>query len=142
RVADAQVALFDGDLEDYGRWLVTQQGKTASSANTPSSPTQGQDNTARSAAADRERRREAAERRSREKPYRDRLSRLERDIDEHRRRLKEIEQRLADPAIYSSGQTDRFAELAKEQSDLKRRMEAAEEQWLETAEALEGGTSV
>src|SRR5690606_17300633 len=107
RVADGRVAPFDGDLEDYARWLAAQQGTGAlkqgpaagagkqgagpaagkqsggelASASANGSPRRGEDHE-RSAAADRDRRRQAADRRAREKPYRDRLRRLEREIDE------------------------------------------------------------
>jgi len=141
RVADGSVAPFDGDLDDYARWLAAQQAKAApmpaATAGTQTR-TRSDDRAERSAAADRERRREAADRRAREKPYRDRLRALEREIDEQNRRLAEIEQCLADPQIYTSGSAERVAELAKEQSERKRRLEQAEEEWLETAAMLEG----
>ena len=133
RVADGQVAPFDGDLDDYARWLAAQQAAEAAKA----AKADGDGRPERSAASERERRREAAERRAREKPYRDRLRRLEREIDEHRRRLAEIEEMLADPALYADGNAARVAELAKEQSERQRELERAEDVWLETAEALE-----
>ena len=131
RVADGRVAPFDGDLDDYARWLAGQQAQAAAEAK------DGDARPERSAAADRERRRAAADRRERERPYRDRLRRLEREIDEHRSRLAEIEQLLADPALYSDDNAARVAELAKEQSERKRELEKAEDAWLETSEALE-----
>ena len=136
RVADGRVAPFDGDLEDYARWLASHQQQPDESGTEQSAAADGASRMERSAAADRERRREAAARREREKPYRDRLRRVEREIDEHRRRLGEIEQALADPAIYSDGDAGRVAELAKEQAERKRALEQAEEAWLEIAAAL------
>ncbi len=136
RVAEGRVAPFDGDLDDYARWLASlAEGGAARTGRDGRERSDARPE--RSAAAERERRREAADRRARERPYRDRLRRLEQELDEHRRRLAEIERDLADPSIYSDGNAARVAELAKEQAERKRLLEKAEEEWLETAEALE-----
>ena len=139
RVADGRVAPFDGDLDDYARWLAAREEANAVGTGRDARAGRSDDRADRSAMSDRERRREAADRRAREKPYRDRLRRLEQEIDEHRRRLAEIEQQLADPSLYADGNAARVAELSKEQAERKRLLEKAEEEWLETAEALENG---
>ncbi len=150
-VADEQVSAFDGDLDDYARWLAARQYRPA--AREPAAPRPVDAESAasgplsaahdgrgeRGAAADRARRREAADRRALEKPYRDRLRRLERELDAHRRRLAEIERSLADPEMYAAGANDGVAALAKEQAELKSAVATAEEEWLEAAEVLEGG---
>src|SRR5690606_21587109 len=126
-VADGTVAPFDGDLDDYARWLAARQSAAAASldastrnrAPSPAVPTA------------RDRRREAAERRAREKPLRDALARIERELDAHRERLAEIERTLADPALYASGDAARVAALAKEQAEIKRRIDDVETRWLE-----------
>ena len=132
-VADGSVAPFDGDLDDYARWLAARQSAAAA----PPGEADGRRGTPRSAATARERRRDAAERRAREKPLRDAVERLERELEAHRERLAEIERELADPALYSSGDADRLAALAKEQAELKRRIDDAETRWLDAAEALD-----
>ncbi|MGB7213427.1 MAG: ABC transporter ATP-binding protein, partial [Gammaproteobacteria bacterium] len=74
-------------------------------------------------------------------PLRDALERIERELDAHRERLTEIERTLADPALYASGDAERLAALAKEQAEIKRRIEDVETRWLEAAEALEAARS-
>jgi ATP-binding cassette, subfamily F, member 3 len=143
-VDGGRVAPFDGTLEDYARWLASRQDSARGGTAASMSPSQaarvdahGGTARVRNAAADRDRRREAAERRTREKPLRDTLRRLEAEMARHRRRLGEIEHMLTDPSLYSAGEAERLATLTKEQAELKRRIEAAESAWLEAAEALE-----
>ncbi|MFS8609327.1 MAG: ATP-binding cassette domain-containing protein [Gammaproteobacteria bacterium] len=137
-VADGSVAPFDGDLDDYARWLAARQSSAAASLGASESRNRAASPPAPSA---RDRRREAAEQRAREKPLRDALERIERELDAHRERLTEIERTLADPALYASGDAERLAALAKEQAEIKRRIEDVETRWLEAAEALEAARS-
>src|SRR5690606_15668854 len=110
-VADGRVAPFDGDLDDYARWLAARQNAAA----VPSDASDSRSGASRAApaASARARRRDAAERRAREKPLRDAVERLERELETHRERLAEIERALADPELYASGEADRLAALAK-----------------------------
>src|SRR5690606_15842639 len=72
RVAEGRVAPFDGDLDDYARWLASlAEGGAARTGRDGRERSDARPE--RSAAAERERRREAADRRARERPYRDRL---------------------------------------------------------------------
>ncbi len=156
-VADGGVRAFDGDLDDYARWLNRREDKRAAvpggdaaarGAPGDTSAAAG-DGTTSAAAGDRsagaarrpakERRRAAADQRARDKALRETVQRLDEQIAGERGRLAEIERVLADPASYTgeaSGGVD-IAALMKEQHAVRRRLEAAESEWLAAAETLE-----
>lgn len=129
-VVDGGVSPFTGDLEDYRRWLSERAHQGPSGA----SPGQGP----APVSADRKtERRAAAQRRAELKPLRDRLKSVERNMDQLQQEQGLIEARLADPAAYEATNRDRLqADLAR-QGELRRQIEALEEQWLELADSLE-----
>lgn len=127
-VHDGTLQVFDGDLDDYARWLQRHSasgGKAAEAA--------GAAAPAPSAA---ERRRQAAEQRQREQPLRQRIKQAEQDMHTLSAHLTTLEQELAKPELYSA-QPERAAELAREQGEWSKRLEAAEERWMVAAEELE-----
>ncbi len=127
RVADGEVVRFDGDLDDYARWLRSRQQA-------------GGDKPARAQAAAqpdaRERRRAAARERERTRELRKQLDRLESRVADIDRRLDDIERKLADPEIYQ-GPTAVLADIGREQGQLRQRKEQMENEWLELSEQLE-----
>ena len=127
RIADGRCKPFDGNLDDYAAWLRAQQANVEGEPDTA---------TASARPSARDQRREAAERRQRQKPLRDEIKRLEKELAGLERELAEVETALADPAIYERAD-DRVAELSREQGALRKRLDAAEEAWLEAAERLE-----
>ena len=128
RVADGHVVRFDGDLDDYARWL-TQRERDYQRSLDATEP-------ARPSAKDV--RRAAADQRAREKPLRDALKKAEKALHATQERLAAIETCLHAPGIYDSARRDELAMLLQEQGMLKRELERAEEAWLEAASALEG----
>ncbi|MBW7931654.1 MAG: ATP-binding cassette domain-containing protein [Gammaproteobacteria bacterium] len=136
RVAGGSAQPFDGDLDDYARWLT--QREREDEAEIP-------------AAADgmrlsaKEQRRVAAEQRKRQKGLRDAVEEAEAGIRRLNARLADIEQALADPATYQAQDGSRVAELGREQKALRQQLEAAEEAWLQASMALDAadaGTAV
>src|SRR5690606_20310200 len=87
-VADGAVREFDGDLDDYRRWLDQRRlnGKTASA------PEGGVN---RKAA-----RKAAADQRAALQPLRNKSKKLMSDIDKRSQALQELERELAHPAMY------------------------------------------
>lgn len=120
--------VFDGDLDDYSRWL---QRNTAGA--TKPSRAEKTGDPAPSAAV---RRREAAEQRQREQPLRKSMQQAEREMHAVSAHLTTLEQELAQPELYSA-QPERAAELAREQGEWRKRLEAAEERWMLAAEELQ-----
>lgn len=134
-VGKGRVEEFDGDLDDYERWLAQEAGASSGtpSAATRADPAGAADEAGLSAA---ERRRLGAQLREREKPLRDALKRAEKDMDRQQQALQRLEGALADPALYTQDPS-RARDLAREQGECRKALEEAEARWMEAAEALE-----
>ncbi|HET9818883.1 MAG TPA: ATP-binding cassette domain-containing protein [Rhodanobacteraceae bacterium] len=129
RVADGSIAPFDGDLDDYARWLrgrSAEAGEGASSAPATANP--------------RERRREAAAERARHRALRKRLNGIEVRIAETDAALATLQDRLADPSIYE-GPTAVLADIGRDQIALREKKAVLEAEWLATCEELEAATA-
>jgi ATP-binding cassette subfamily F protein 3 len=130
-VAEGGVREFDGDLDDYRRWL--DQRRLAATKETTETPTPENERPADRKAA----RREAAERRKALKPLQNRVNQLMKSIEARNESLTEIEQALADPTLYETDDTRRMTELQKEQSVLRKEIEELESDWMAAEEELE-----
>jgi len=128
-VAGGGVQTFDGDLDDYRRWLSEHDaGRQAQAAQAPAG---------HSASARRDRRRQAAEDRQRLQPLRNTLRHLEAELKRLGAEKADLERRLADPAIYGDAQREQLKALLMDQGRVERALSEAETAWLETSEALE-----
>jgi ATP-binding cassette subfamily F protein 3 len=134
RVADGVVESFDGDLDDYARWLKTRgaANKKAAKAGAAAKPM------ARIVPEEtpEERRRQAAAQRENEKASRQRVKRIETRTATIETELAALETRLADPATYN-GPTQEMMRLGQRQTELRREKEALDAEWLELYERLE-----
>jgi ATP-binding cassette subfamily F protein 3 len=129
-VADGGAQPFDGDLDDYARWLA--QLRSGEEDNGPAADGE------HTAGARKERRRQDAERRERLKPLRRELERLNKALDQLQAEQAALEQSLADPEIYADGARDRLKALLADKARVDAELGAVEERWLEVGEALEG----
>ena len=123
RVADGQVAPFEGDLDDYSAWL--RKGASAITAGV-AKPTETEAESSESKA---DRRRSAAEQREREKPLRNRIKAIETRLEKIGRELVEIDTRLADPSLYAGDKAE-IQKLVQTQGKLRGERDALEEEWL------------
>jgi ATP-binding cassette subfamily F protein 3 len=130
RVDDGHIAPFDGDLDDYAKWLTSQRAN--SEGDTPTAATA---NSAGKSAGGAQNRRDAAEQRAREKPLRNAIKQSEREMATLEEKLANVEKELAKPSVY--GNPTEVARLSQEQGKLRKQLGAAEAQWMENAEALE-----
>jgi ATP-binding cassette subfamily F protein 3 len=124
-VEGGHVAPFEGDVDDYVR---LREGR-----GTPEAPGAAGEQGERR----RDARRREAEARQRLQPLRRRLRTLEADMERLSGEKAELEARLADPALYGEARKAELLALMEAQRDVARRLEAAEEAWLEAGEALE-----
>ncbi len=126
-VADGRVQAFDGDLDDYARWLIEYRLRQAPAA----APSTG-DKTDRRA-----QRQAAAALRQQLAPHKREVEKLEKQLGEVQEKLAALETRLGDGGLYDGSRKDELKQLLAEQTTLKGRETQLEEQWLEKLELLE-----
>ena len=127
-VRDGSVTAYDGDLESYGEECLRQRDlRPKTKAGTNGSG-------AKLTRADQ--RRHAAKARAEMAPLRKQAQKLERDVERHTKRIAQIDNRLADGAIFEND-PDRASALTRERAQLVRDLEEAENNWLEIHEKLE-----
>jgi ATP-binding cassette subfamily F protein 3 len=124
-VADGRAKRFDGDLDDYAAWLKNTH------------PAGDMTSTTRPAVADKERKRQEAEKRQRLAPLRAELARQEKHLDTLNEALAVIDHQLTDEVLYTSEGKSALGELLQKSAALKKEMAITEAAWLEAAERLE-----
>jgi ATP-binding cassette subfamily F protein 3 len=131
-VHDGRVEPFDGDLEDYARWLANGASQAGAAAGGETGVTTAPANGSAEldAAARRQRRRASAAARARRAPLRAAVERSERLLEDCARERATVEAALADPQVYAAAARARLSELLARQATLARRIEAAEADWL------------
>jgi ATP-binding cassette subfamily F protein 3 len=127
-VADGKVEEFDGDLEDYTRWLVEYRQRNAPVSNTPVNP----DKTDKKA-----QRQAAAALRQQLAPHKREADKLEAELGKLHEKLATIDTRLGDSDIYEPARKNDLRDLLAEQARLKVREAELEEAWMEALELLE-----
>ncbi|MNV01138.1 putative ABC transporter ATP-binding protein YheS [compost metagenome] len=127
-VADGKVEEFDGDLEDYTRWLVEYRQRNAPVSNTPVNP----DKTDKKA-----QRQAAAALRQQLAPHKREADKLEAELGKLHEKLAKIDTSLGDSDIYEPARKNELRDLLAEQAKLKVREAELEEAWMEALELLE-----
>ncbi len=130
-VADGQVKVFDGDLDDYSNWLATQRAAAAAPA--PGKSAEKQARREDKAQVDSARQAKLLERRSLQKD----AAKMEKQISNWQAELSLLEARLADPALYASADSALLQSLQKQKQNLVKRMNETEERWLAIQEEIE-----
>ena len=128
-VADGCAAPFEGDIDDYGRWLVERHA-----AQTLDKPRSGG---ATTAVARRERRRRLADERRRAAPLRREIEVLERRLGALSDERASIESVLAGDAIYDEDERARLHELLVRRGKLDAEITTVESTWLAKNEQMD-----
>jgi ATP-binding cassette subfamily F protein 3 len=139
RVAEGTVQPFDGDLDDYAAWLSSRERAWAArteAGGEGDGATSGKGGAPQAPSA-KDRRRAAAEQRSREKPLRDAIARAESALAAAQARLAKIEARLAEPDLYDGAHKNELSALLEEQGRLRREVAATEASWLAAMTEIE-----
>jgi ATP-binding cassette subfamily F protein 3 len=129
-VAEGNVTEFEGDLDDYHRWLANQRQED-------SSPVITSEGRSQSAADRKEQKRIEAEKRSKLRPLRKALEKLDAQMEKLSQSLESLETQLADTDLYTDQRKDELKALLNQQAEAKSKLEGIELEWFETQEQLE-----
>lgn len=144
-VNEGRVTEYDGDLEDYERWLAdrrkdeTEAPRRESGADSiTGDKASAADSGAGENAEDRKARKRAeAAIRQKLSPYRKQQSALEKEMDQLQSTLVTLEQNLSEPELYADQGKQKLKELLGQQADAKSRLAGVEAEWLEISETVE-----
>jgi ATP-binding cassette subfamily F protein 3 len=123
-VANGCVAPFDGDLDDYRRFLLSAEPPPPSHA------------PAEAKLSKEETRREAARRRHQLKPLKDRIDAAEHQIAALNAEIKKLDAALADPLLFVHDPA-KGKSVSKKRAEAARKLAAAEASWLQVHEEYE-----
>jgi ATP-binding cassette subfamily F protein 3 len=151
-VHDGRAETFDGDLDDYAKWLAETESASAArngKATAADAPAARDDDAAtpsrasekpESAEERKQRKREEAERRNRLTPLRAAVEKCEKELDRLAKQQAEIQAELESPEIYAESAKERLRKLTEQQGRLTREVQQVEAQWMEHTERLETET--
>jgi len=112
-VNNKQVKKFDGDLDDYKRWVFDQQKKPSQKTITNQPKTKVGEN---------------PKKKKRANPIK--LAALEKEIAKREAELAEITKQLSDPKLYQSEKKEKQKQLYTEQECVQTALKKAEDAWL------------
>ena len=135
-VHDHKVEPFNGDLDDYQKWLAEEQ-KAENKPDTVNIASKNDSIQNVSATDRKEQKRREAELRAQMQPIKKELQKMEQKLELLTEQLQNIEQLLADPAIYENDKKTALTELLLKQSKIKSEQEDTEMNWLDLQQQLE-----
>ena len=127
-VANRKVTQFDGDLQDYYHWANETRKKRLVSENSDSSKQNNQK---------KQQRQNSALIRQNQKPLRQKLRGIEKELGKLQTSEHKIDEILLDEAMYTSENQTKLKELTIKQTKTKRKIIELENDWLEISELLE-----
>ena len=132
-VDDGRLTPFDGDLDDYKSWLAQRRASDAAAAQCP-------DRAADKASRKADRESAAADRQARliaRRPLVKELEQLDKKLPPWHAEKTRLDERLADPDLYTGPEAGEVPKLIKLQAELAGKIDEAEMRWLELHEALD-----
>ncbi|GAC27574.1 ATP-binding cassette domain-containing protein [Brumicola pallidula] len=146
------VNVFDGDLDDYKKWLFSAAASnktadkltTASTNNVTTAIVQHSETSAQKANSDvdkKTRKRMEAHFRQTTKQFRDVISKEEKRMETCNQQLSKLETELSDASLYDAENKKRLNEVLSNQAGCKVELEAIELSWLDAQEQLEAASA-
>jgi ATP-binding cassette subfamily F protein 3 len=127
-VANGRCVAFDGDLDDYAKWLTTRDRDAQKPPRADGDAPKAE-------------RRSNADTKQLEKPLRDSLKKIDARMDKIRQWQKQLEDKLLDTKLYEPARKAELQKLLQDQRGFKAQLEAAEEEWMKISEQLESLSS-
>jgi len=130
-----RVEEFDGDLDDYARWLARggAQDVAAPEKNVPAAKSPAPRSTEPGAKPASK----PAGARKNPSALRSRLARVEKRMGELAQLAKDLDGKLADPALYGAAQRAQQMELTAQRARVAQETDEVEAEWLQVSEELE-----
>ena len=125
-VASGEVKPFDGDLDDYRRFLLSGESFPSAREETPPQPKISKEDA----------RRDSAERRRRLKPLKDKVEAEEHRVAALNAEIEKFDVTLSDPLLFVHDPAKGQA-VSKKRAEAQRKLEAAEARWLRLHEEYE-----
>ena len=123
-VRNGKVEFFEGSLDDYEKLIMEGSG------NKGRAPAKTKEDAPKP-------RQLSAQQREALKPLRDKVRKLEQQLEKDNAQLQKLEQQLADVSLYDDANKKKLAELLLKQGELKNKVAAIEEEWMQATEELE-----
>ncbi|MDO9797700.1 ABC transporter ATP-binding protein [Glaesserella parasuis] len=133
-VHDGKVEEFNGDLEDYQKWLNELNAQLECAKKADNSTACNNEN---SVVNRKEQKRQEAELRQQAAPLRKKLTQLEKELEKLTASLTTLEETLASPEIYDAENKAKLTDILAKQVATKKQLEEVEMEWLEVQEQLE-----
>ncbi|RYY73731.1 MAG: ATP-binding cassette domain-containing protein [Gammaproteobacteria bacterium] len=130
-VADGKVAEFDGDLDDYYKWLL-QQRQIQNAAEEKYAPQHNENKIDKKS-----QRQQSAAQRQQLKPLTNKLKNLEAQLEKLQIKLADIENQLGDASVYDEKNKSNLQQLLLQQAKLQQELSETEENWLSVSEEIE-----
>ena len=132
-VANGVVQPFDGDLDDYRQWVLSERSREESSSPDAGVATSAPDRRAQKR-ADAEARQKRSDAR---RPLQQKVTRIESEIDALSQEKQALDAWLALPEAYADEHKERLKLAIARQGDIAWQLARHETQWIELQEALE-----
>ncbi|MEG0280821.1 MAG: ABC transporter ATP-binding protein [Morganella sp. (in: enterobacteria)] len=138
-VHDGQVEQFDGDLDDYQRWLAGSQKQQRQTTEAVTGDSD-EEKTTVTAQDRKEQKRREAEFRQQTQPLRKQSEKLEKTMSRLSDAIAAVEEKLGDSGLYDQARKAELTTCLQEQVQLKAELEETEMAWMEIQETLEAMT--
>jgi ATP-binding cassette subfamily F protein 3 len=130
-----QLSAFDGDLDDYARWLQDPDGLRNTSTGKDIKPANTQTTVA--TVDKKDQRKQAAAQREQLAPLRREIRTLEQKMEKLGAELAALEDKLGDATLYEDKRRNDLTELLRQQGYCKAELNQCEENWLLKSTELE-----
>ncbi len=131
-VADGTVSQFKGDLDDYAKWTL-EQAKLFAETSTDDLV----DESSAGALSKKEQRKQDAEKRKRLQPLKNKLKKIEKQMESLQIEKDELDQAMAEPSLYEEANKEKMLTITLQSQSVKEAIELQEEEWFLLNEELE-----
>jgi ATP-binding cassette subfamily F protein 3 len=128
QVSNGSASEYDGDLDDYAKWLQNQSMEKECESKPENAP---------ASLSRKEQRRQEAERRKQLQPLKKVVTKLEAQMEAYHHQQDMIKNSLSDTALYDDSRKDELKQLLVKKGELDALLEDIEMQWLEASEKYE-----